>query len=138
MCPGLIYAKYMKDYIMTKLIAASVICLLFISGCATTQVTHTSGLPQVIDVKDNLTVHLYDSLPTLRAAYMYQGGDAVKINKVLGFYSETENSIHCLKWDFDTCGHELFHALQFKGYPTLMVDKGYEHFDGSTYTSIEH
>ena len=68
--------------------------------CATTQVAHTAGAPQVIDVKENLTVHLYDSLTTLRAAYMYQGGDAGKINEVLGFYSETGNSIHCLKWDF--------------------------------------
>jgi hypothetical protein len=128
----------MKHYIMAKLIAVSVISLLFISGCATTQVANNAGAPQAIDVKDNLTVHLYDSLTTLRAAYMYQGGNAGKINKVLGFYSETGNSIHCLKWDFNTCGHELFHALQFKGSPTLMVDKGYEHFDGSTYTAVEH
>ena len=128
----------MKHYVMAKLIAVSVICLLFSSGCVTTQVAHNAGSPQAINVKENLTVHLYDSLTTLRAAYMYQGGDAGKINKVLGFYSETENSIHCLKWDFSTCGHELFHALQFKGSPTLLVDKGYEHFDGSTYTSVEH
>jgi len=128
----------MKDYVLAKLIALSVICLLFVSGCATTHVAHTAGLPQVIDVKDNMTVHLYDSLTTLRAAYMYQGGDTGKINKVLGFYSETENSIHCLKWDFSTCGHELFHALQYKGSPTLTADKGYEHFEGHTYTSLEH
>jgi hypothetical protein len=123
---------------MVKLIAVTVICLLFFSGCATTQIANNAGSPQVIDVKNDLTVHLYDSLTTLRAAYMYQGGNAGNINKVLGFYSETENAIHCLKWDFSTCGHELFHALQFKGSPTLLVDKGYEHFDGSTYTSVEH
>jgi hypothetical protein len=69
---------------------------------------------------------------------MYQGGDAVKINNISGFYSESNNAIHCLKWDFYSCGHELFHALQFKGAPTLLVDKGYEHFDGSNYTLVEH
>ncbi len=128
----------MKDYVVAKLIGACAICILFFSGCATTQVTYLEVSPQVINVKDNLTVHLYDSLTTLRAAYMYQGGDAGNINKLLGFYSETENSIHCLKWDFTTCGHELFHALQFKGSPILVVDKGYEHFEGSNYTSVEH
>lgn len=123
---------------MIKLIIIPVICLIVFTGCATSGSSFVTGSPQVIDVKNDLTVHLYDSLTTLRAAYMYQGGDASKINRVLGFYSEEGNSIHCLKWDFNSCGHELFHALQFKGSPTLMVDKGYEHFDGSTYTSVDH
>jgi hypothetical protein len=128
----------MKEHITTKLIALSALCLLFITGCVSSRIAHTTDTPQIISVKNDLTVHLHESVTTLRAAYMYQGGDTAIINKILGFYSENENSIHCLKWDFNTCGHELFHALQFKGSPTLLVDKGYEHFNGSTYTSVEH
>jgi len=128
----------MNKHVLTRLVMTSVVCLLFFTGCSTTRSSQVTGSPQIINVKNDLTVHLYDSLKTLRAAYMYQGGDAGKINRVLGFYSEVNNSIHCLKWDFNTCGHELFHALQFKGAPALLVDSGYEHFDGSTYTSIEH
>jgi hypothetical protein len=128
----------MNKHIMTKLIMLSIISLLLFTGCATVETSRVTGLPQVIDVKDNLTVHLYDSLDSLQAAYMYQGGDTHKIKKVLGFYSERDNAIHCLKWDFNTCGHELFHALHYKGSPSLVADEGYEHFDGASYTSVEH
>jgi hypothetical protein len=90
--------------------------------------------PQVIDVDKKLTIYLYDSLPALRAAYMYQGGNTRKIRKVVGFYSERNNTIHCLKWDFYTCGHELYHALQYKGEPQLLVDKEHKHFEDNNYT----
>ena len=127
----------MNKHVVIKFILLSAICLLFAAGCASTEKPHVTGSPQLIDVKNNLRVRLYDSLSTLRAAYMFQRGDVDKINRVLGFYSDSDNTIHCLKWDFNTCGHELFHALQFKGSPTLLVDKGHEHFDRNNYTSIE-
>lgn len=84
-------------------------------------------------MEKGLKVHLYDSINELRSAYMYHSGDAEKIKRVLGFYSENDNTIHCLKWDFYTCGHELFHALQYKGDAPLVVEEGYEHFKDHNY-----
>lgn len=109
--------------------------LALLSACATTKPAHTNYAPQVITVKEKLTVHLYSSFDDLRAAYMYAGGDPVKMKRVKGFYSDRKNSLHCLKWDYYTCGHELFHALQYKGNDKLVAEKGYEHFNERNYTS---
>jgi hypothetical protein len=106
-----------------------------LSGCASISKQETVGIPQIITVEKELKVHLYDSVTLLRIAYMYNGGDTNKIKRVLGFYSEHDNTIHCLKWDFSTCGHELFHALQYKGDSPLIVEKGYEHFKEHNYAS---
>jgi hypothetical protein len=111
------------------------IIIIFMSGCASTSKQETVGIPQIITVEKELKVHLYDSVTSLRTAYMYNGGDADKIKRVLGFYSERDNTIHCLKWDFYTCGHELFHVLQYKGDSPLLVEKGYEHFKEHNYAS---
>lgn len=124
MCNSLI--KYIFMFILAT--------FFFLTGCATIHTSQKAESSQIIGVNEKLTVHLYDSLPALRAAYMYQGGNATKINRVLGFYSEKNNSLHCVKWDFYTCGHELYHALQYKGSPTLSADRGYEHFDEINYT----
>ncbi len=115
----------------------NMLAILLLSGCSTVRTAQVSETPQVIGVSEELTVHLYNSVDELRAAYMYQGGDIRKKDRVIGFYTEGVNTIHCLKWDFYTCGHELHHALQFNGAPTLLVDKGYEHFEGKNYTLID-
>jgi len=88
-----------------------------------------------ISIKAQLTVHLYTSMPELRREYMNRGGEQKLMNRVKGFYSDRDNSIHCVKWDYYTCGHELFHALQYKGDKTLLTEKGYEHFKENNYTS---
>ncbi len=119
--------------LMTCMLLCNLLLLPLVTGCATTQ-----GTPQVISMDEKLTVHLYDSATALRAAYMYQGGDLQKFERVLGFYSNRDNSIHCLKWDFYTCGHELFHALQHKGDTHLIVEKGFEHFGEEDYASTSH
>ena len=31
--------------------------------------------------------------------------DPEKLGRVKGFYTKQDNSVHCLKWDFYTCGH---------------------------------
>jgi hypothetical protein len=108
---------------------------LILTGCATTGPGHSLYKPQIITVEEKLTVHLYNSLDELRAAYLFSGGDISKGKRVKGFYSDRTNTLHCLKWDFYTCGHELFHALQYKGDKTLYVESGYEHFKGTSYAS---
>ncbi len=129
---------------MTRLFVYILLVLFLLMGCSSVYTgrhlpspgkSHVYGAPRIISVSDKLTVHLYDSLSSLRAAYMYQGGDTGKIRKVVGFYSESNNTIHCLKWDYYSCGHELFHALQYKGDNALLVEKGYEHFKENNYTS---
>lgn len=114
------------------LIAISMIAF---TGCATTGTSQTQLTSQVITVKENLVVHLYNSLTELQAAYLYNGGDISIAKRVKGFYSDRNNSMHCMKWDFYTCGHELFHALQYKGDTTLFVEQGYEHFKEHNYAS---
>jgi hypothetical protein len=120
---------------LSKLVILSSLILALLSGCASTKPAHTNYAPQVITVKEKLTVHLYSSLDDMRTAYMYAGGDPRKMKRVKGFYSDRKNSLHCLKWDYYTCGHELFHALQYKGNDKLVAEKGYEHFKERNYTS---
>lgn len=116
-------------------IVISLSALFILTGCATTGASKTSTIPQTINIEERLTVYLYDSLPPLRTAYMYNGGDPEKLGRVKGFYTKQDNSVHCLKWDFYTCGHEMFHALQFKGDVPLIAEEGHGHFEGYAYTS---
>ena len=134
-----IYKKVEKRITFKKRVITHIVItigtLFILTGCATTGASKTSAIPQVINIEERLTVYLYDSLPPLRTAYMYNGGDPEKLGRVKGFYTKQDNSVHCLKWDFYTCGHELFHVLQSKGDTALFVEEGYEHFEEHTYTS---
>ena len=94
----------------------------------------SAGEVEKIGITAKLTVHLYDSLDDLQAAYLYRNGDQKIKEKVKGFYSDGDNSIHCLKGDFYTCGHELYHVLQYKGDRTLLMGKEFEHFRENNYT----
>lgn len=109
------------------------LCLVLILSAFTA--TASAEETEVIAIKAELTVHLYDSFPEMRNVYVNRGGKQDIMHKVKGFYSDRDNSIHCVKWDFTTCGHELFHALQYKGDQTLLAGKGYEHFKENNYTS---
>lgn len=97
-------------------------------------VTAVAGEIETIGIKTELTVHLYGSFSELHKAYMQRGGEERVMKRVKGFYSDRDNSIHCVKWDFYTCGHELFHALQYKGDRSLIVEKDFQHFRENTYT----
>jgi hypothetical protein len=108
---------------------------LFLNGCASIGHSRSAGSPQTIGVSEKLDVHLYSSLKEMRSAYLYRGGDIVKFKRLKGFYSPEDNSIHCMKWDFYTCGHELYHALQYKGDTDLIVEQGHNHFKEHNYTS---
>jgi len=112
-----------------------ILSLLIMSGCATTGTSDSQLVPQQISVDKDLNVKLYISIDELRSAYMYSGGDLAKVKRVKGFYSELTNTIHCMKWDYYTCGHELFHVLQYKGDHALVAEKGYEHFKGTDFAS---
>jgi len=112
-----------------------ILSLLLLSGCATTRASHSELVPQEITVEKGLTVKLYTSIEELREAYMFAGGDLGKVKRVKGFYSDQNNTIHCMKWDHYTCGHELFHVLQYKGDHALVAEKGYEHFKGTDFAS---
>ncbi len=109
--------------------------LFFVNGCASINGELSAGSPQTIKVDEALSVQIYTSLKELRSAYLYRGGDVSKFKRLKGFYSKRDNTIHCLKWDYYTCGHELFHVLQYKGDTSLIVEKGYEHFKENYYTS---
>ena len=112
-----------------------ILSLLLLSGCATTGASHSGLVPQEITVEKDLKVKLYTSIEELREAYMFAGGDLGKVKRVKGFYSDQNNTIHCMKWDHYTCGHELFHVLQYKGDHALVAEKGYEHFKGTDFAS---
>jgi hypothetical protein len=109
-----------------------ILSILLLSGCAA---SHSELVRQEITVEKGLRVKLYTSIEELREAYMYAGGDIGKVKRVKGFYSDMTNTIHCMKWDYYTCGHELFHVLQYKGDNTLIAEKGYEHFKGTDFAS---
>ena len=108
--------------------------IIILTGCASTGKTN-ANITEIMTVEKDLGVHLYNDIDKMRAAYMYQGGDIRKVNRLKGFYSEQSNAIHCMKWDFNTCGHELFHALQYKASPTLAAGEDHEHFKGRHYTN---
>ncbi len=108
--------------------------IIILTGCASTGKTN-AHITEIMTVENDLNVHLYNDINKMRASYMYQGGDIGKVKRLKGFYSEKSNTIHCLKWDFYTCGHELFHALQYKASPTLASDDDHEHFSGQHYTN---
>jgi hypothetical protein len=112
-----------------------VLSVLLLSGCATTGASKSDLIPQEITIEKGLKVKLYTSTEELREAYMYAGGDLGKVKRVKGFYSDLTNTIHCMKWDHYTCGHELFHVLQYKGDHALIAEKGYEHFKGTDFAS---
>jgi hypothetical protein len=131
---------------MTKIAAAQknywtysfifiILSLLLLSGCASTGASHSELMPQEISIEQDLKVKLYTSIEEMRAAYLYAGGDLGKMKRVKGFYSDLNNTIHCMKWDHYTCGHELFHVLQYKGDHALVAEKGYEHFKGTDFAS---
>ena len=93
----------------------------------------SAGKTEKIGIKAKLTVHLYDSVTELHDAYVNRGGDQKIMKKIKGFYSDRDNSIHCIKWDFYTCGHELYHALQYKGDRPIFVEKDFKHFKENNY-----
>jgi hypothetical protein len=109
-----------------------ILSILLMSGCAA---SHSELVQQEITVEKGLRVKLYTSIEELREAYMYAGGDIGKVKRVKGFYSDLTSTIHCMKWDYYTCGHELFHVLQYKGDHALVAEKGYEHFKGTDFAS---
>lgn len=112
-----------------------IILFLSLTGCASLRTSAKTVVPQDIGISEQLNVHLYSSLEEIREVYLYRGGYRSKAKTLRGFYSKKDNSIHCLKWDFYTCGHELFHVLQYKGDKTLLVENGYEHFKENNYAS---
>ncbi|MDH4028222.1 MAG: hypothetical protein OEU95_05285, partial [Nitrospirota bacterium] len=67
--------------------------------------TASAGGTEEIGIKAKLTVHLYTSMSELRREYVERGGEQKLMHRVKGFYSDRDNSIHCVKWDYYTCGH---------------------------------
>ena len=69
--------------------------------------------------------YLYTEKSKLDAAWHnYNGGD----RDVGGFYSPADNSIHAMKWDFCTIGHEVSHGMKNNGFPKLIVEDKFDHF----------
>lgn len=104
-----------------------IIIVLWLSlGCA-----HVYLPPEKIIIDVPVEVYLYDSVADLRDACMVEGWNA-DCSILLGIYRNNNkqglHSLHCIKWDFESCGHELYHALQRTGTPTLSAD-GRNHFE---------
>ncbi|MEN8264626.1 MAG: hypothetical protein ABFR82_14330 [Nitrospirota bacterium] len=133
--------KTLEKFLSKKILPSAILfipalLLLFLfNGCASMNGELSAGSPQTIKINEALSVHAYTSLKELRSAYLYRGGSVTKFKRLKGFYSKRDNTIHCIKWDYYTCGHELFHVLQYKGDTSLIVEKGYEHFRENYYTS---
>ena len=99
-----------------------VFLLLLTVGCA-----HVVEEPEVI-ILEEVEVHLYDNVLDLQERCIGKYGSEEACLSKLGFYSRKDNTLHCVKWDFETCGHELFHALQRHGIP-MLDPNNHEHFD---------
>jgi hypothetical protein len=91
---------------------------LFLAGCQ----TYT---PQKI--KYCGTFHLYTDRGKLDAEWHNSGGPENHREGLWpeGFYRSRDNSIHVMKWDFETMGHEVYHGLKREGLKT----DGFIHFD---------
>ena len=70
--------------------------------------------------------YLYTEKSELDAAHHNYGGDADK--NINGFYGIPDNSIHVMKWAFETIGHEVSHGMKYKGSPRLIVEDRFDHF----------
>lgn len=66
--------------------------------------------------------NLYTNKIKLDAAYRAKKGSKDSIE---GFYETKDNSIHVMKWDFETLGHEVYHGLKGNG---LIIENGFEHW----------
>lgn len=95
-----------------------VVIMLFLIGCQ-------SYTPQRI--KYCGTFYLYTDKGKLDAEWYNSGGLDVYSNdrRLNGFYRYQDNSIHAMKWDFETIGHELYHGLQRNG----LNSDGFIHFN---------
>ena len=86
------------------------IIAILLVGCA----TPTMRAAQTIDIA--VTIHLYVSEKSLNVAYMERVGifsfDG-RARRLRGFTSK--DGLHCVKWEFEICGHELYHVLQNTG-----------------------
>lgn len=100
---------------------ALIIFLILLSGCASVEIRDVK--PQIIEVPKTV-YFLYKNTIQLQNAYAtYTTKSRYNIR---GFY--TRNEIHCIEWDFECLGHEVYHLLRQKGNPRLDVD-GVKHFN---------
>ena len=104
---------------LTKKLVLYLIIGLIFTGCAFTP------KPTEVIFLENIEVHLYTSISDLQEKCVGGYGNEEECYGRRGFY--TNGTIHCPKWDFWICGHELFHALQRRGVPMLEPD-GNKHF----------
>lgn len=105
----------------TLKILLTVLLFTVLVGCA-----HTQREPEIYSVQ-SVKVVLYNSLEDLQDFCVTDRvlKDTSRCPNLLGFYRS--NTIHCVKWDFEVCGHEFYHAIQRKGTPFFNAD-GIEHF----------
>ena len=88
-------------------------CIWLLQGCQ----TYT---PQKINYCAEY--NLYTNRIELDAAYRMRQG---KKDNMKAFYHIKDNSIHVMKWDFESLGHEVYHGLEGEG---LIIESGFEHF----------
>ena len=79
-----------------------------------------SYTPQVI--KFCGTYNLYTNKTELDTSYANKGG---KKDNIEAFYITFNKSIHVMKWDFYSLGHEVYHGLAKNG---LIIEDDFEHF----------
>lgn len=102
-----------------------VIIVLWLSlGCA-----HVYLPPEKMTIDTPVDVYLYDSVVDLRDVCTAERWN-VDCGMLLGVYRNDKqglHDLHCIKWDFESCGHEFYHVLQRTANPTLNAD-GRNHF----------
>lgn len=88
-----------------------------LTGCGGTVTSQT--------IKWSGTIHLHKDPDTMNNYCNHLGP---RIGRVKGCYDPKTNSIHTTKWDDSNMGHEMWHALSYRGEPRLIVDEGHDHF----------
>ena len=74
--------------------------------------THNLQRLQVVLLDEQSLSETYEAQygrPALRLAM--KAGLPSSISRVKAFYDFETQTIYCIKWDFENCGHELHHAL---------------------------
>ena len=108
--------------ILTRLaVPVSAISIMLLSGCGSSQMPtryketyQLKNLQVVLLDEESLVdtyVGQYDRPAVSLAVEDALRNGPIRRNRVKAFYDFLTQTIYCVKWDFESCGHELHHAL---------------------------
>ena len=98
------------------LLVLPILIMLLLQGCQPLT-------PQII--KDCNTYYLYTDSAELWKASREAGANWQRFG---AFHNPSDDSVHAMKWDLTTIGHEVSHGMAYKGSPVLIVEDRFDHF----------